>query len=272
MAFRFMQAKSGNLKFIVCNADEGDREHIPTIHHGTAPARTMGMMIGLYLRAWGGIHPRRIRRSRYYQRCVGLAQSGCSAKHSDRAYDFKIIEAQGAYICGEETALLSSIEGQRREVRVRPPYHPAGFVQQAHCGQQRGDTANLPLSCNTAAARDHRYPKSTGSTGTSTAGIYEVDMGTPLSTVIHDLGGGFCKPVKAMHIGGPLGGLVPVHKIDALTVDFDSLHEKVFAGTRFAVCIPRIFRLFNTWSTVSVHAHELRQCFPAASALRGLKC
>ena len=56
----------------------------------------------------------------------------------------------------------------------------------------------------------------------NTPGIYEVDMGTPLSTVINQLGGGFRIPIKAMHIGGPLGGLVPVSKIDSLTVDFDS--------------------------------------------------
>ena len=90
-------------------------------------------------------------------------------------------------------------------------------------------------------------------------------MGTPLAEVIHELGGGFRKPVKAMHIGGPLGGLVPVSKIDALTVDFDSFAREGFLlGHASIVCIPEDFPLIQYLEHLfEFTAHEsCGKCFP----------
>jgi NADH-quinone oxidoreductase subunit F len=96
-------------------------------------------------------------------------------------------------------------------------------------------------------------------------GIYEVDMGTPLSVVINQLGGGFNKPIKAMHIGGPLGGLVPVSKIENLSVDFDSFAKEGFLlGHASVVCIPQDFPLIKYIEHLfKFTAHEsCGKCFP----------
>ena len=77
-------------------------------------------------------------------------------------------------------------------------------------------------------------------------GMYEVEMGTPLSTVVNDLGGGFRSPVKAVQIGGPLGGLVPVEKIDDLTVDFESFSKEGFLlGHASVVSVPEDYPIMK---------------------------
>ena len=96
-------------------------------------------------------------------------------------------------------------------------------------------------------------------------GIYEVDMGTPLKTVIEELGQGFKGDIKAMHIGGPLGGLVPVSKINDLNVSFESFHENGFLlGHASVVCIPQHFPLINYLHHLfEFTAHEsCGKCFP----------
>lgn len=90
-------------------------------------------------------------------------------------------------------------------------------------------------------------------------------MGTPLSFVIDTLGGGFNKPVKAMHIGGPLGGLVPVSKVSELTVDFESFQQGGFLlGHASVVCIPEDFPLVKYIEHLfEFTAHEsCGKCFP----------
>ncbi|MCX6294738.1 MAG: formate dehydrogenase, partial [Bacteroidetes bacterium] len=193
---------------------------------------------------------------------------------SDFNFDFKIISAQGAYICGEETALLSSIEGQRPEVRIRPPYPTQqGLFNKPTVVNNVETLANLPFIIKNggkafAAVGTQR------SSGTKlisldghfkNPGIFEVDMGTPLSIVINDLGGGFRKPVKAMHIGGPLGGLVPVSKIKDLTLDFDSFAKEGFLlGHASIVCIPDEYPLIKYIEHLfKFTAHEsCGKCFP----------
>jgi NADH-quinone oxidoreductase subunit F len=114
-------------------------------------------------------------------------------------------------------------------------------------------------------------PKSTGTKLLSldgyfnTPGVYEVDMGTPLREVVYQLGGGFKVPVKAMHIGGPLGGLVPVSKIEDLTVDFDSFASNGFLlGHASVVCIPEDYPMVQYLEHLfRFTAHEsCGKCFP----------
>ncbi len=99
-------------------------------------------------------------------------------------------------------------------------------------------------------------------------GIYEVDMGTPLSVVVNDLGGGFKSTIKAMHIGGPLGGLVPVSKINDLTIvtiDFESFSQNGFLlGHASVVCIPENFPIVKYLEHLfHFTAHEsCGKCFP----------
>lgn len=271
-------------KFIVCNADEGDpgaysdRYLLEKQPH----AVLLGMMVAgfvtganrgvLYIRAE---YPESITIIR-----EAIAQLedknllGDDIHGSGFEYRFKVIEAAGAYICGEETALLSSIEGQRPEVRVRPPYPT-----------QEG-LFNKPTIVNnveTLACVHHILKKSgkgfseigTGkSTGTKLVcldsffnrpGMYEVEMGTPFATIVNELGGGFKSPVKALHVGGPLGGIVPVSKINDLTLDFESFAENGFLlGHAGIVSVPEDYPMVKYLEHLfEFTAHEsCGKCFP----------
>jgi NADH-quinone oxidoreductase subunit F len=265
LKLEFCRNVENNTKFIICNADEGDpgaysdRYLLEEQPHSVL----FGMLISGYVTHanYGIVYVRA-----EYPEAVIIMQNaideirkegliGDNINGSGFNFDFKIIQAQGSYICGEETALINSIEGQRPEVRIRPPY-PA----------QKG-LFNKPTIVNnveTLAALHYIISeggnawKSIGterSSGTKLVcldsffnepGMYEVEMGTPLSTVVNDLGGGFKSEVKALQIGGPLGGLVPVSKIDDLTIDFESFSKEGFLlGHASIVCIPSDFSIMK---------------------------
>ncbi len=286
MAFKLDSCRKAvsNTKFIVCNADEGDPGAYSDryIMEQRPHAMLMGMMIAGYITgaAYGvvyirGEYPESVD---IVNECVETLRKekliGENINNSGFTFEFKIIKAQGAYICGEETALLSSIEGQRPEVRVRPPYPTQkGLFNQPTVVNNVETLANLPyiMQHGGKAFAAIGTAKSTGTKLISLdgyfkcPGIYEVDMGTPLSLVINELGGGFRSPVKAMHIGGPLGGLVPVQKIDSLTVDFDSFAREGFLlGHASVVCIPEDYPLVKYLEHLfRFTAHEsCGKCFP----------
>ena len=193
---------------------------------------------------------------------------------SDFNFNFKVIMAQGSYICGEETALINSIEGQRPEVRVRPPY-PAqqGLFNKPTVVNNVETLAAIHwiLKNGGKAYADLGTEKSTGTKLISldsyfnTPGICEVEMGTSLSHVVNDLGGGFKEPVKALHIGGPLGGLVPSFKIDDLNVDFESFSQNGFLlGHASVVSIPATFPIIKYLEHIFDFAayESCGKCFP----------
>ena len=265
MKLEFCRKEKSDTKFIICNADEGDpgaysdRYLLEQQPHSVL----FGMLIAGYVThaAYGVLYIRA-----EYPEAIQIVQNavdelrtkGLIGNHiqgSEFSFDFKVISAQGSYICGEETALINSIEGQRPEVRVRPPY-PA----------QQG-LFNKPTVVNnveTLAALHYIVEqggqawKSLGtekSSGTklvsldsffNNPGIYEVEMGTPLSVLVNELGGGFKSAVKAMQIGGPLGGLVPVSKINDLTLDFESFASNGFLlGHASVICVPKGFSILK---------------------------
>ncbi|MEP7128789.1 MAG: NADH-ubiquinone oxidoreductase-F iron-sulfur binding region domain-containing protein, partial [Chitinophagales bacterium] len=282
----------GTQKFIVCNADEGDPgaysdryllEQQP--HSVLLGMITAGFIAGasvgvVYIR---GEYPEAIRIT---QKAIeDIRASGYIGKNilgSGFDFDFKVIAAQGAYICGEETALLSSIEGQRPEVRVRPPYPvQRGLFNKPTVVNNVETLACIPFILNNSGAAFASIGKG-NSTGTklisldgffNRPGIYEVDMGTSLRYVIDTLGKGFTTEIKAMHIGGPLGGLVPVEKIDDLTIDFESFSQNGFLlGHASVVCIPKTFPLIQYMEHLfQFTAHEsCGKCFPCRlGATRG---
>lgn len=286
MGFKLESCKNtqGEVKFVVCNADEGDPgaysdryllEHQP---HSVI----LGMMLTGYIigAQWGVLYIRG-----EYPESIDICNEALTELRNrgllgqklfgtDFSFDFKVIRAQGAYICGEETALLSSIEGQRPEVRVRPPY-PAqqGLFNKPTVVNNVETLACVPWILKEGGARfaEIGRGKSTGTKLVSLdsffkkPGIYEVDMGTPLADVLYGLGGGFKSSIKAMHIGGPLGGLVPVDKIDELTVDFESFQQAGFLlGHASVVCIPTDFPLVKYIEHLfAFTAHEsCGKCFP----------
>lgn len=286
ISFKLASAKAspGNTKFIVCNADEGDPgaysdryllEH--QIH-----SVLLGMIIGGFAMGanWGVLYIRA-----EYPESITIANNaiqeicekgfiGTNILGSGFDFDFKVISAQGAYICGEETALLSSIEGQRPEVRVRPPYPTQhGLFNKPTVVNNVETLANIPFVIKhggeafAAIGKD----KSTGTKLVSLdgffnrPGIYEVEMGTPLKVVIEELGQGFKSPVKAMHIGGPLGGLVPVSKINDLSVDFETFASQHFLlGHASIVCLPLDYPIIDYLAHLfQFTAHEsCGKCFP----------
>ena len=189
-------------------------------------------------------------------------------------FDFKVIRAQGSYICGEETALINSIEGQRPEVRVRPPY-PAeqGLFNKPTIVNNVETLASLHyiIEQGGAAWKAIGTDRSSGTklvcldSFFNKPGIYEVEMGTPMSTVINEMGGGFKLPVKAMQIGGPLGGLVPVSKINDLNLDFESFAENGFLmGHASVICIPESMPMIDFLEHLFDFAayESCGKCFP----------
>ncbi|MEE9364177.1 MAG: NADH-ubiquinone oxidoreductase-F iron-sulfur binding region domain-containing protein [Cellulophaga sp.] len=265
LKLEFCRNVKNDTKFIICNADEGDpgaysdRYLLEQRPHSVL----FGMLISgyvthasygiVYIRAEYPESVKVIQKAIDDLLAVGLI--GENIKGSGFNFKFKIIQAQGSYICGEETALINSIEGQRPEVRIRPPF-PA----------QKG-LFNKPTTVNNVEtlAALHFIIKNGGaawksmgterSSGTKLVcldsyfnkpGMYEVEMGTPLSTVINELGGGFASSVKAVQIGGPLGGLVPVEKIEALAIDFESFSKEGFLlGHASIVCVPSDFPIMK---------------------------
>jgi NADH-quinone oxidoreductase subunit F len=286
MGFKLESCKntSDPIKFIVCNADEGDPGAYSDKY--IMEQRPVSLLLGMILAGYvvgaskgvvyiRGEYPESIRITEAAIRELHQAgYLGNNILNSGFDFDFKVIHAQGAYICGEETALLSSIEGQRPEVRVRPPYPTQqGLFNKPTVVNNVETLANLPFIIN-HGGKAYASIGTLKSSGTKLVsldsffnrpGIYEVDMGTPLSVLIHELGRGFKTEVKAMHIGGPLGGLVPVHKIDTLTIDFDSFASNGFLlGHASVVCIPKDFPIVDYLRHLfQFTAHEsCGKCFP----------
>lgn len=236
-------------KYIVCNADEGDAgafsdryllEHRP---HAVLFGMLMaGLLTGaktgvLYIRAE---YPEAIKQT---AQAISEFEQLILNKKIVSDFRFKIIKGAGAYICGEETALLRSIEGQRPVVSVRPPFPTQSGLFGCPTVVNNVETfasihfifSDLNSESNSGVGKYKALGngKSTGSKLLSLdsafvhPGIIEVAMATPLTEVI-ELAGGFVKEIKALHIGGPLGGVVPLTEIDKLTVDFESFSEHGF--------------------------------------------
>ncbi|MGB5191260.1 NADH-ubiquinone oxidoreductase-F iron-sulfur binding region domain-containing protein [Robiginitalea sp.] len=258
LKLEFCKKEESAVKFIICNADEGDPgaysdryllEHQPH-------AVLFGMLVSGYVT---GAHHGILYIRAEYPEAVAIVQeaievlnqqglAGKNIQGSGFDFEFKIIQAQGSYICGEETALINSIEGQRPEIRVRPPY-PAqkGLFNKPTVVNNVETLAALHfiMSEGGAAWKAIGTERSSGTklvcldSFFNRPGLYEVVMGTPMRTIVEDLGGGFKTPVKALQIGGPLGGVVPVHKLGELTLDFESFATGGFLlGHASIVSIP----------------------------------
>ncbi len=284
LKLQFCKQEESDVKFVICNADEGDPGAFSDrfLLEENPYAVLLGMMIAGYVigSEWGVVYIRA-----EYPESVSVIEStisnmseagllGENIMGAGFDYHFKVIKAQGSYICGEETALINSIEGQRPEVRVRPPY-PAqqGLFNKPTLVNNVETLAALPFILKEGGEAYAKLgtEKSKGTKLISldshfnNPGICEVEMGTSLSEVIHGFGGGFNKEVKALHIGGPLGGMVPIHKIDDLTVDFESFSENGFLlGHASIVSIPADFPMIEYLEHLFEFAADesCGKCFP----------
>ncbi|MBO3697587.1 NADH-ubiquinone oxidoreductase-F iron-sulfur binding region domain-containing protein [Roseivirga sp. E12] len=252
-------------KYIVCNADEGDpgaysdryllEEQPMLVLFGMM---TAGYIVGadhgaVYIR---GEYPESVKACADAVKALeAIGMHGDNIGGTDFSYRFKVIEGAGAYICGEETALLSSLEGQRPEVRVRPPF-PAqkGLFNKPTIVNNVETLAAVPWIIRNGG---DQYAKlgTEKSTGTKLVcldsffnkpGMYEVEMGHSFKSLVYETGGGFKEPVKAVHVGGPLGGIVPTHKIDDLNIDFESFANGGFLlGHAGIVSVPEKFPMIE---------------------------
>jgi formate dehydrogenase iron-sulfur subunit len=225
----------GGQKYIVCNADEGDSGTFADrmIMEGDPFSLIEGMVIaGLAVGATRGYV---YLRSEYpdaiavMTRAVQIARAegllGASVLGSGRAFDMEIRKGAGAYVCGEETSLLNSLEGKRGVVRAKPPL-PAleGFLGRPTVVNNVISLASVPVIFEKGAA--HYASFGVGrSRGTVTlqiagnvarGGLFETAFGVTLGEVVNDIAGGTAsgRPVKAVQVGGPLGAYMPVSKFD----------------------------------------------------------
>ncbi len=276
--------ETGPHKFIVCNADEGDPGSYSDRYLLEYQPRLV--LIGMWIAAYiiGANKGVVYIRAEYPESVHSIIKEveqlrkekilGENIFDSDFNFDFKVIKAQGAYICGEETALLSSIEGQRPEVRVRPPFPvQEGLFRRPTVVNNVETLANLYFIC-TQGGDSYKAIGTVRSTGTklmsfdsafNRPGIYEVDMGTPLEEVIEKMAQGFKRKIKALHIGGPLGGLVPMMKVTSLSVDFESFANQGFMlGHASIVSIPEEYPMIKYLEHLfEFTAHEsCGKCFP----------
>jgi len=232
------------IKYVVCNADEGDpgafmdRSILEGDPHGVIEgmiicAKAIGATQGIiYCRAEYPLAIKRLRialeqaRNKNY-----LGKDACGIKNFN--FDIYVKEGAGAFVCGEETALLASIEGKRGMPNKRPPFPAEKGLWGKPTNINNVETfVNIPAiimagaeeyaALGTEKAKGTKVFAVTGKIKKS--GLVEVPMGTPISKVIFDICGGVPnhKKIKAVQLGGPSGGCIPAHLLDTL-IDYDAI-------------------------------------------------
>jgi NADH-quinone oxidoreductase subunit F/NADP-reducing hydrogenase subunit HndC len=239
----FARAAKGDKKYVICNADEGDPGAFMdrSILEGDPHALIEGMAIAgyaigadegyIYVRAEYPLAIKRLKIAIAQAHEMGLL--GEDIFRSGFNFKLNIKEGAGAFVCGEETALIASIEGRRGEPRVRPP-----FPANKGLWGKPSNVNNVETFANVSKiiAKGSQWYASMGtekSKGTKVfaltgkvknTGLAEVTMGLTLREIIFDIGGGIInnKKFKAVQIGGPSGGCIPEELLD-LPIDYDSL-------------------------------------------------
>ncbi|MCX5811854.1 MAG: NADH-quinone oxidoreductase subunit NuoF [Proteobacteria bacterium] len=231
----------GEQKYLICNADEGDpgafmnRSLIESDPHAVLEGMLIaGYAIGaskgiVYIRAEYPLAIERLKTAIKQMKESNLL--GSNILGSKFSFDIKIKEGAGAFVCGEETALIASIEGKRGMPRSRPPFPAiAGLFGCPTIINNVETMGTLPNILRNGAEWYNRFGKE-GNRGTKTfslvgkvrrPGLIEVQLGTTLREIIFDIGGGVQKSFKAIQTGGPSGGCLSEEFLD-LPVDYESL-------------------------------------------------
>ena len=239
MKWGFLAAKPGFDKTVICNADEGDpgafmdRSLMESVPHQVLE----GMLIAAYATGASNLviycraeYPLAIK---HLKIAIGQIYDAKLNVFGDRSVEISIKEGAGAFVCGEETALIASLEGQRGMPRFRPPFPTDRGYQGKPTMINNVETfGNIPVILRDggdtfaatgseggkgtklfALAGDLKYP-----------GLVEVPMGTTLNEIVFEIGGADREHVKAVQTGGPSGGCIPVELFDT-PVDYDSLRS-----------------------------------------------
>jgi NADH-quinone oxidoreductase subunit F len=243
--WQFCREAPGRTKYLICNADEGDPGAFMnrSLIEGDPHAVLEGMLIAaftlgasqgyIYCRAEYPLAIHRLETAISQMRELGLL--GKNIQGSGFSFDLTIKKGAGAFVCGEETALIASVEGRRGMPQPRPPF-PAvsGLFGKPTVIQNVETLGNLPLILRNGAEWYTQFG-SESSRGTKTfslagkinrTGLIEVPLGIKLKDIIYDIGGGVPvgKKLKAVQTGGPSGGCIPAEKMD-LPVDYEALTE-----------------------------------------------
>ena len=269
------KASVGDQKYVVCNADEGDpgafmdRSILEGDPHSVLEAMTIaGYAIGankgyIYVRAEYPIAVQRLKIAIDQARDYGLL--GENIFDTDFSFDIEIRLGAGAFVCGEETALLESIEGKRGQPRVKPPY-PAqsglwgkptlinNVETYANIAQILLKGAQWYSSIGTETSKGTKVFALGGNV--NNIGLVEVPMGTTLREIIYDIGGGIPngREFKAAQTGGPSGGCIPKEHLDT-PIDYESLKQIgsmmgsggliVMDDTKCMVCLAKFYLEFT---------------------------
>jgi len=230
-------------KFLVCNADEGDPGAYMdrSVLEGNPHSIIEGMLIGafgtgatqgiVYVRTEYPLAIKHLVIALRQARELGLM--GKEILGTGFSFDIQIVRGAGAFVCGEETALIQSVEGHRGEPRQRPPYPVEKGIARKPTAINNVETwANIPIIINDGAAAFAQVgpPHNTGTKIFSlvgkvkNTGLVEVPMGITIGEIVHGVGGGPSgrAEIKAVQTGGPSGGCLPAAMFD-LPVDYESL-------------------------------------------------
>ena len=235
--------RNGQQKYVVCNADEGDPGAYMdrSLLEGNPHAIIEGMLIaGIAIGATRGFvyvrseYPLAIKHTLIalrQARELGILGENILGTGID--FDIEIVRGAGAFVCGEETALITSIEGTMGEPRQRPPYPiERGLWGNPTCINNVETLANIHVIID-RGGEEFAKVGVPGNTGTKifslvgkirNTGLVEVPLGMPLSEVVYDIGGGPVgrAKIKAVQTGGPSGGCIPASQFD-LSIDYESL-------------------------------------------------
>ncbi len=241
--------EKSNKKYVICNGDEGDPGAFMdrSLMEGNPHRVLEGMMIAargvgadegyVYVRLEYPLAVKRIKKAVADAEAAGIL--GADVFGSGHAFRINVMEGAGAFVCGEETALIASIEGKRGMPSPKPPF-PAqsGLWGQPTVINNVETLATVPLILRHGAA-EFRSAGTEKSPGTKTfaltghvanTGLIEVPLGTTLREIVHEIGGGVTNdagelthgPFKAVQIGGPSGGCLVAEHLD-MAMDYDSL-------------------------------------------------
>jgi len=244
--WRATRQSPGNQKYVVCNADEGDPGAFMdrSIVEGDPHSVVEGMLIAgfaigaseghIYIRAEYPLAILRMQKALDDAKKHGFL--GENILNSNFSFTLKIKKGAGAFVCGEETALIASLEGKRGMPLLKPPFPAQKGLWQKPTSINNVETfANVPWIINEGAKSFASFgtAKSKGTKVFALAGkvnnggLVEVPIGMPLREIIFDIGGGIQggKKFKGVQLGGPSGGCLPEDQLDTI-VDYDSLVQK----------------------------------------------
>jgi NADH-quinone oxidoreductase subunit F len=287
--WEFMAKAKSDRKYIICNADEGDpgaymnRNEIESDPH----ALLEGMIVGayvmggtdgiIYVRAEYPLAVHRLERAIEQAREYGLLGENILGRGFN--FDISLVEGAGAFVCGEETALIASLEGFAGRPRPRPPYPAQKGLWGRPTNINNVETWYNIAPIVTKGAAWFTETGSTKSSGTKVfslvgkvmnSGLLEMPLGTPLKTFVYDIGrGANGKTVKAVQTGGPSGGCIPQDMFDT-PVDYESLAQlgSIMGSGGMVVmdednCMVDVARYFIEFT----HSESCGKCLPCRVGL-----